>query len=548
MSAGLLQLRASLGSLAAVFRNPDLARLVLGWAGMTFSIWAFAIALGVYAFEEGGATAVGVAALVRLLPGALASPFAGLLGDRRSRRDVLAASAALGGLTIGLAAVAVALGAAPWVVYVLAGLSTVASTAYVPAEGALLPLAARTPQELSAANVAHSQMDNAGFLAASLGVGVLLSVAGPEAAFAAAALAGVAAAAVLVTLREDERPTYEEHHAAGVLHQTMVGARELIADPRLRLVGATLTLLVFIEGAADVMIVVVALDLLGLGEGSVGWIISSWGVGALIAGGGLALLLDRGHLAAGLVVGCLIVGAGVALPGVWPVVVAAFLSYFLIGIGYTLVEVAARTLLQRLGSDETLARVLGALETGRLAAMAAGSIAAPLLIALFGVEGGLLALGALMPLLALLRWRALREFEIGAPVSEQDFNLLRGTSIFAPLPVDTLEGLCRAVVPVEAEAGRDLITQGEHGDRFYVIASGEVEVIEDGIFRRNQHPGECFGEIALLREVPRTATVRATRSTRLLSIDRERFIATVTGHRRSNESAHRTASRWLEKT
>jgi MFS family permease len=111
MSSGLRQLRASLGSLAAVFRNPSLARLMIGWAGMTFATWAFAIALGVYAFEAGGATAVGIAALVRLLPGALASPFAGLLGDRWSRRMVLMVSALLSGLAIALAAAAAAWGA-----------------------------------------------------------------------------------------------------------------------------------------------------------------------------------------------------------------------------------------------------------------------------------------------------------------------------------------------------------------------------------------------------------------------------------------------------
>ncbi len=146
MSAGLRQLRISLSALTAVFRNPSLARLSFGWAGMTFTTWAFAIALGVYAFGEGGATAVGIAALVRLLPGAMASPFAGLLGDRLSRRLVLMLSALLSGLAIAIAAAAAAADAPAWVVYGLAGLFTVASTPYVPAEGALLPLAARTPR------------------------------------------------------------------------------------------------------------------------------------------------------------------------------------------------------------------------------------------------------------------------------------------------------------------------------------------------------------------------------------------------------------------
>jgi hypothetical protein len=373
-------------------------------------------------------------------------------------------------------------------------------------------------------------------------------LASPEAAFAAAAAAGVFTAGILASLGRDERPSYDDQIGpSGVLDETAVGLKALIAAPNLRLVGITLTLLVFVEGAADVMIVLVALDLLEIGEGSVGWISAVWAVGALFAGAGLAVLLDRGNLAAGLAAGSLLVGVGLALPGVWPVVLAAYLWYFLMGFGYTFVEVAARTLLQRLGSDETLARVTGFLETSRLAAMALGAIVAPVLVALFGIRGALLALGAVLPLLALLRWRALRAFDIGAAVSERNFSLLRGTPIFAPLPVDTLEGVCRSLVELDANAGQEVITQGDHGDRFYLIDSGEVEVIEDGVFKRSQTEGEGFGEIALLRDVPRTATVRTTRKTRLLALDRDRFIETVTGHARSHQSAKAVAAGWRER-
>ena len=273
---------------------------------MTVTTWTFAIALGVYAYGEGGATAVGIAALVRLLPAALASPFAGMLGDRHSRRLVLILSAALSGLAIGGAAVAAAADAPPWVVYAFGGLFTIASTPYVPAEGGLLPLVARTPQELSACNVIHNQMDSIGFLFASLATGVLLALASPEAAFATAASCGLLAAALLAVER-DERPVYDDEGSArGALHEATVGIRLLVADPKLRLVGIAFTLLVFVEGAADMMIVVVALDLLGIGEGNVGWINAAWGVGALIAGAALAVLLERGNMAAGLSIGCLI--------------------------------------------------------------------------------------------------------------------------------------------------------------------------------------------------------------------------------------------------
>jgi MFS family permease len=298
----------------------------------------------------------------------------------------------------------------------------------------------------------------------------------------------------------------------------------------MRLVAATLTLLLFLEGAADVLVVILALDLLELGPGSVGYLNAAWGVGALLGGAALALLLDRGHLAAGLVLGSVVAGVSMALPGLWVVAVAGYLGWLGMGAGYTFVEVVARTLMQRLGSDETLARVLSFLETARFTAMALGSIAAPALIALLGIEGTLIAIGAMLSGFALLRWSSLRGLEIGAPVEEGRYRLLRDHAIFAPLPVDTVERLSHDLVAVDAAAGESIVTQGEPGDRVYLI-------FEDGEFRRAQSEGDCFGEIALLNDVPRTATVRATLDCRLLALDRARFISAVTGHRRSHEAA-----------
>jgi MFS family permease len=354
----LRQLARSLGAVAVVFRNPEMRRLQMAWAGQSLSLWAFAIALGVYAFDAAGATAVGIAGLVRLLPGALASPFAGVIGDRRSRRAVLVASALAGGAIRGGATVAAALGVPVGVVFVLAGLFTVATSAYVPAEGALMPVVARTPQELSAANVSRSAMDNIGFLVGALLAGVLLAATSPQAVFGAAAAAGLISAALLAGLSRDERPAYAAEGSGSVIAQTANGARSLLSDPRLRLVGTGLTLLLFFEGAVDVLAVILALDLLGLSQGSVGYLNAAWGIGALLGGGALALLLDRGQLAAGLLLGSLVAGGSLALPGLWVAAAAGYIAWLGMGVGYTFVEVAARTLFQRLGSDETLARAL----------------------------------------------------------------------------------------------------------------------------------------------------------------------------------------------
>ncbi len=447
-------------------------------------------------------------------------------------------SALTSAIVLALAALAVAADAPIWVVFTLAGLYTVCASPYIPAESALLPQLARTPAELSAANVTHSVMDNVGFLGGSLVSGVLLAFASVEAVFGIAAVTAAASLAAIATMAADQRPDYAGHgDAGGMIRQTSAGVRALLSDPPLRLLGGCIALLAFVEGAADVLVVLVALDLLGLGDSAVGYINAAWGIGALVAGGALAVVIDRGHLVVGMVVGCLLMGAAMVLPGVWPVVLAAYIAWFGLGFGFGFVEVASSTLVQRLGDDEVLARTRGSLETGRLFAMALGAVVVAPLVGLFSIRVALVAIAAVMPLFALVRWTRLRSYEVRAPVAARHFALLRGDRIFAPLPLATLERLTHDLIEIDAPAGADVITQGDVGDRFYLIESGQVEVTENGRPCRIEGAGESFGEIALLRGEPRTATVRALEQTRLLALERDAFIAAVTGHDRSSHMA-----------
>lgn len=540
MGRGTRELKLILRALTIDFNNPELTRLGLARIGVSFANWCFSIALGVYGFEAHGALGVGLVAVVRLLPGALASPFAGLLSDRHPRRFVmfwscLAMSAVLVGATV-----AAALGAPAAVVFVFPALFAVAASGYGPAESALSPTLARTPQELSAGNVTHSALDTAGFLLAALFTGFLLASTSPALVFGAAAAAAALGALALSRVAPDRRPEYadEEDEIAGVVHELGLGIRALRVHPGMRLAAVVMAALVFFEGFADVLLVVMALHLLHLEEGSVGFLNAAWGMGVLAGGAALALLLDRGRLVIAIACGSVVAGLAAMLPGLWPVVAVAYLAWAMVGAGYNFAEVAAKTLLQRLSSDETLGRVLSALEGGRLAAMALGSLGATVLVSLLDVRGALVVLGAMLPAFVLACWARLRTFEIGVPVAEEQYRLLRENSIFAPLPIDTVERLSRDLVTVDVASATDVIVQGEAGDRFYLIERGGVEVFEDGVFRRNEGPGESFGEIALLRQVPRTATVRTIEETRLLALERDSFLTAVTGHRRSHQLAH----------
>jgi MFS family permease len=534
-------------ALAIDFVTPSRARLAIGKILTSFAGWSFALALGVYGFEAHGIVGVGIVALIRYLPGAAAAPIAGLIIDRHSRRNVLVLSSALMALVLAGATAAAALGAPTAVVYVFPGLYAIVSAAYSPAESSMSPMLAQTPQQLSAGNVNDSVMENSGSLLGAIGTGVLLTATSPAFVFGVCAGASVIVFVLLVGVPRDRRPAYlaQPNELAGAAREIAVGIRTLAAHPALRLAWTTTALLLLFEGFADVIVISLALHVLDLSDGSVGFLKGTWELGAVVGGAGLVLLFDRGRLVIAIAGGSVLVGAAALLPGLWPEPVAAYAGWFGIGVGFVFVEVAAKTLMQRLGDDETMGRLLTLLQSGRLAAMALGSLCAILLDTVLGTRGAIIALGALMPVFVLLCWTRLRAYELGAPVAAVHYALLRHNSIFEPLPMATVERLSHDLTPVDFEAGVDVIVQGEQGDRFYLIESGQVEVFEHGEFRRNEGPGESFGEIALLHDVPRTATVRTTEPTRLLELEREQFLVAVTGHRRSRQVAHTVVTdRW----
>lgn len=536
-----------LRALAIDFSTPGRARLAFGKILTSFAGWSFALALGVYGFEAHGILGVGIVALIRYLPGAAAAPIAGLMIDRHSRRNVLVWSAAGMAVVLVGATVAAALGAPHAVVYIFPGLYAIASAGYSPAESSMSPMLAETPQQLSAGNVNDSVMENSGSLIGAIGTGILLTATSPAFVFGVCAAASLIVFALLLGVRRDRRPAYLEQRGelAGAWEEIRVGLRALAAHPALRLAWTTTALLLLFEGFAEVIVVSLALNTLALSAGSVGFLKATWELGALVGGAGLVLLLDRGRLVIAIAGGSVLVGVAAVLPGLLPHAAVAYAGWFAIGIGFVFVEVAAKTLMQRLGDDETMGRLLTLLQSGRLAAMALGSVFAIVLDELLGTRGALIALGALMPAFVVLCWTRLRAYEIGAPVATVPYHLLRHNSIFEPLPMATVERLSHDLAPVDFEAGVDVIVQGETGDRFYLIESGQVEVFEHGEFRRNEGPGESFGEIALLHDVPRTATVRTTEPTRLLQLEREQFLVAVTGHRRSTQVAHGVVSdRW----
>ena len=530
-------------SLAGALATAQLRRLQAGWAVSAVGGWVFFVALSVYAFDAGGATAVGAAALTRMVPAGLAAPVAGVLADRYSRRDVLfGAIVARALILVGIAA-AVAASAPLALVLALGALFTIVATAHRPAQAALLPSLVETPHQLAASNAVWSAIDNAAFLVGALLSGALIATTSMADAFFVTAGLFAVAAWPIARIERDPVPEYRaaaEH--ARPIADAVHGFREVGRDSRLRLVVGVLAISTMVEGAIDVLVVLVAIEMLGLGGSGVGWLNACWGLGGVIGGVAALALLRRGRLTAGLSTGGLLVGVPLMLIGASETLGVAVVMLVLLGIGYALIEVAGLSLLQRLPANDVLGRAFAVVESSYWITTGLGAIVAPLIVDLVGLRDALLLVGACLPLLVALRWRPLALLEAATVVPERPFKALRAVEIFAPLPLATIENVSRRVDAIEVHAGETVIREGEYGDRFYVVADGVLDVsCERGAFP-SVSVGDAFGEIALLQDVPRTATVTARDDCLLYALDRESFLCAVSSHPSAANAAQALAT------
>jgi MFS family permease len=529
------RLRESKEAFSAVFSNPALRLVELSWALTTTAYWVFIVALSLFAYEEGGVAAVGLVGLIRVLPSVVAAPFAAVLGDRYPRHRVLfLVNVARTALILGAAAVAL-LDVHVAVIYVLTALVGLMQSLFRPTQAALLPSLARTPEELTAANLVLTTIESVGiFMGPAIG-GIMLALTGTDAVFAASAVAFLLSALLLAGVRP-EREAPRAPLKTGLLRESFAGFSTIARDSRLRLIVGLYGAQTLVAGALNVLIVVMALELLDMGEAGIGFLNSAVGVGGLLGGFAALALLSRNKLASDFAVGLVLWGVPIALIGIFPDPLLALVLLGIVGIGVTLVDVAGLTLLQRAVPDEVMTRVFGVVQSVFVGTLGLGAIIAPLLIELFDVRGALIASGSLLPVLAVVFWRRLQAVD-GDTLAPAELALLRSLALFRPLPPATLDQLASALIAVSATDGEEIIRQGDSGDRFYVIAKGEVDVASDGQHVGTLGEGDYVGEIALLRDVPRTATVTAKGDVELYALERDEFLGAVTGHAESVEAA-----------
>jgi MFS family permease len=538
------RLRSTLGAFGTAFRNRSLLLVELAWLAFNSAEWGVWLTLMVWAYTYGGAAAASLIVIVQLVPSIFIAPYLGAITDRARPGRVLFIGLLIMGVSmVGLAA-AMALDAPPVLIYVLAPIMNLALSVPRPAQAALLPGIVRTPLELTAANVVSSWMENASVLIAPALTGVLLGVGGP--ALATAVLAACTLIGAFLVIRvPGPKPMAERGEGVSLTAEVRSSVAAVWRVPAVRTLVGVVGSQYILVGALDVLYVVLAITTLGMGESGAGYLNAAFGAGGVIGVAVTAALVARRRLAPALVAGIVTAALALGLLGIFPTVAGAFVLLAVAGVSRSVFDVTGRILLQRAAPPQVLGQVFALLESLMGVGLTFGAIFVPTLVGLSGAPAALIGTAVLLLVIVGVVWRRLRSIDGAADVPQVQIQLLRLVPIFAPLPAPELEGLARALEPVHVAAGTTVIREGEAGDRFYAIASGELQVTKGGREVSMLRRGDGFGEIALIEDVPRTATVTTTTDAELYSLTKEPFILALTGHAPSARAASDMVSQRL---
>jgi MFS family permease len=523
-------LRSRLAAAALACKNENVRRVELAWGAAISAEWAYFVALGVFAYDAGGTSAVGLAGLTRLLPAALVAPGAAALGDRMRRERLLLAAALLGAVALAGSAIAAYAGSDIGV-FGCAALVGISSTLIRPTLQALLPSLTRTPEELVASNAATSTVESFGTLVGPLVAGVLVEQERVGVTFAVAGAILTVGVLQILRVRTEGGPIGR----AAAPGRPVFAWRTVAQHPGAPVVVTLMVAQAFVRGCLNVLIVVAAFELFDGGGGTVGLLTAAIGAGGVI--GAIASSTYHGNrLARVFAVSLFGWGLPIVLVAPSPQLAFALVLLGIVGAANSIEDVSGFTLLQRAIRDDALSGVLGLIWGAAMGALALGSIATPLLVREVGARSAFVLVGFLLPLLTIAGFRRMRALDdLAAPTRQQ--LLVDDVPMFEPLSLAAKERLAAKLLAVDVPAGGTIIRTGEVGDRFYIVDFGTVRVgLRNG--EKQSGPGEYFGEIALLRDVPRTATVTAATATRLYALERPDFLAAVTGHALAEAAAH----------
>jgi predicted MFS family arabinose efflux permease len=528
------RVRATLGSLEAVLRNGAIRNLELGWTIGTGADWALLVVALLVAYDAGGPVLVGLVSLVRMVPATAVNVLVDPARFGRPERGLVGVN------LIRCAAAALTTAAivanVPVLVFVAVAIAAAANALVRPTTMALLPAVARTPEELVSANVTNSLGEALGTFVGPLVAGLAVAASGPAPAAALAAAASLAAAALVswVAVAEAARPRRSNRERTIPL---VDGLRELARRRPAAAVMTSLFAQVTVRGALTTYLAILSIEVLGLGESGVGLLGAAIGFGGLVGAiGSLALGTSRG-LAPTAMIALAMWGVPLAIIGFMATPTVALVGLAVVGIANAVLDVAGFTLLQRGIPNRSRSAVFSVLEVAVGLGISVGGLLGSVLVNQIGVEMALIVTGLVLPVAALLALPFAHQLDDSAVVPEHHAQLLRSVPLFCPLPLDGLELLATGMREATFAPGQTLMAEGEPGDIYLIIERGRVTVSSGGAHIRDQGPGDGVGEIALLKTVPRTATVVATEPVEAWAIDGPTFLAAVTGHDVSSATA-----------
>ncbi len=544
------RVRSVLSVFRSAFANPTLRRVGSAYAlfgSAEFGIW---LILLVYAYQRGGPSASVVMVLVQLIPCVLLSPFIGSFADRRRPSAVLRAGYGIQATTMAGVAVVVGLHAPTVLVYLLAALASLGLSVTRPAQAALLPAIVRTPDELTAANVMTGWTEGAASLVGPAVAGLVLALSGPAAAVTVmATMTGLSLVLVATVtgppaaIQTD--PTADTDPTASVTSGVRSNLATAFAHPQLRVLLTLHAFYFVLIGSLDLLCVILALSVLHLGAGGAGYLNAALGAGALLAGFVTAFLVGRRHLSRTLTLSLAISVGALAVIAAVPRVAPAFILIATVGLAGTVFDITGRTLLQRAAPPDAIAGSFSILEATTDFGLATGAVLVRAAIAVGGVRAALLAPAVVAAVLIAVLWRQLTRIDATATVPQVEIQLLRSLPIFAALSPPSLEGVARQLEPVAVAAGTVVVAQGEPGNCYYAVADGQLTVTRDGQPVGTLGRGEGFGEIALVHQVPRQASVTAVSECLLFSLDKEPFVQTLSGHAAAASAVSAVVARHL---
>jgi MFS family permease len=512
--------------------SPSLARAQLAFGAAWAAEWAFTVALGIVAFEDGGTGRVGLVAALRLVPSALLVPVLATLADRHRRAHVLVWTTAARAVATGAAGLLLAVDGPIVAVYALAVVSTIAITPYRAVHSALLPSLCRTTEELASSNVVRGMLDSASVVLGPFAAAVLIGATELWTVFVVAAATAAVSALLLVRLPYDPAPEMEGRGAPpSPVRAVREGLRATTADRNVLTLTSMAMTQTFLRGCLTVFTVVVAIELLETGESGAGVLQGAMGVGGIAGSLGSALLVGSRRMGRWFAVSVALWGLPFCVVGVLPNRGVALAMLGAVGIANALLDVALFTSMSRLVPNEVLARVFGVFESAVAATVALGAVVAAAAVEWLGVRDALVVLGASGPLTAAAGWMRLSRIDAHLSARTDEIDVLQRVPMLRMLPVTTIERLAGGVIRKHVAPGGVVFRKGSLGARYFVVVDGEVEVLDGDRLLGRMGPGEGFGEIALLRDARRSATVRATDDgpVDLYAITRGDFVAAVVG-------------------